>query len=79
MKHIYERRTTLRLGNQVERSCRVSKRGRTLWEPTAGDSFATLFPDLVGSELVIDQKGLELAGNARRLLAFLWLQASGYV
>lgn len=74
------RRTTILLGRQVARVQRVTRRGRTLWEQAVGeDSFAQLFPDLVGQEMVIDAKGLELAGQPRRLLAFLWLQQNGYL
>lgn len=80
MRKKFERRTTILLGRQVARAPRQTRRGRTVWEQAAGEeSFAQLFPDLKGQELVIDHKGVELAGNPRRLVAFLWLQSNGYV
>jgi hypothetical protein len=90
-----QRQVALRLGSQDERAFRRSVRGRQLWEASEdGQTFASLFPDLVGLWLVINRAGIAVAGSIadaaaaarpelmdrpRLMLCYQWLQANGYV
>jgi hypothetical protein len=78
--HTMQRLTTIRLGGQVQRRERVTRRGRRLLEPVpAGETFAGLFPDLVGRELTFGSRAVEFAGQPRLLTAVQWLLTNYYL
>jgi hypothetical protein len=80
MRKTLNRSVTFKLGRQDERAFRRSRRGRQIWELVPGGAtFATLFPEYVGTELTITNKGIELAGNVRGQLLCQWLSANGYL
>lgn len=80
MRKQLERLTVIRLGGQVERTVRRTRRGRLINEPVpGGDTFAGLFPDLVGSELRFGNDAVEFAGEPRKLAAVQWLLNNGYL
>lgn len=49
-------------------------------EPVAGgETFAALFPDLVGQEITFGLKAVEFIGKPRLLAAVQWLLNNGYL
>jgi hypothetical protein len=69
---------SLRLGAQVQR-VRVRQHGHSRFQAVpGGDTFARLFPSLVGRELAIGADGVDLVSEPEMIRAVGWLSANGY-
>lgn len=73
-----QRTCVLTLGKQVERE-RVRDSGHLRFKIVpGGETFAALFPSLVGFELQIGNRGVEIAHRPELIRAVEWLGRNGY-